>query len=194
MNLVAHQLLSFNNPEWQIGNHLGEVVKGKNYDQYSSEIAKGIKLHRFIDSFTDSNDIVKKSTLKFHSKYKKYSPVLIDIFYDYFLIKNWEKYAETDFLNFKNSVYKLLGSHTHIYPKKLAISTNAMIKHDWLEKYTTLDGIEITLKNLSKKTTFVNNMHMAVKDLYIQEESLNKEFNLFFPTIIDACKNFLELN
>lgn len=62
MNLVAHQYLSFNNPSLQLGNLLGEVVKGNKYNDYPNDIKKGILLHREIDSFTDSHEIVKKST------------------------------------------------------------------------------------------------------------------------------------
>ena len=34
MNLVAHQLLSFQDPQWEIGNHLGEVVKGTQHQHF----------------------------------------------------------------------------------------------------------------------------------------------------------------
>ncbi|SZD73320.1 acyl carrier protein phosphodiesterase [Candidatus Ornithobacterium hominis] len=193
MNLVAHQLLSFNQPKWQVGNHLGEVVKGRNFEDYSPEIVTGILLHRFIDNFTDTDETVKRSTARLHQKYRKYSPIIIDIFYDYLLIKNWEKYSDENFLSFKKNVYQRLLEHKDIYPSRLLKTTQAMVKYDWFEKYGTLEGLEITLQHLSKRTKFTNNMHMAVKDLYVQEEAFNQEFNEFFPKILKASKNFLAL-
>ena len=193
MNLVAHQLLSFNQPLVQVGNHLGEIVRGKNMDKFSPNIIKGIKLHRHIDSFTDSHEIVKKSTARLHRDFGKYSPIIVDIFYDYFLIKNWNKFSNESFENFKNRCYKLLLDHKESYPEKLKYLTEALVKYDWFQKYSTLDGIEDTLKQMSVRTKFVNNMDSAVKTLYIKEESFNQDFLLFFPKIVQSCKEFLAI-
>ena len=82
MNLVAHQYLSFNQPDIQVGNYLGEVVKGNKYLNYPKTISQGILLHRAIDYFTDENEIVKKSTSYFHATQHKYAPIIIDLMYD----------------------------------------------------------------------------------------------------------------
>ena len=63
MNYVAHQVLSFGDPNLQLGNLLGEVVKGNQYQQYSPNLQKGILLHRQIDTFTDAHPIVKELSL-----------------------------------------------------------------------------------------------------------------------------------
>lgn len=193
MNLVAHQLLSFSQPMVQVGNHMGEIVKGRKLDKFSPNIIKGIKLHRHIDFFTDSNDIVKKSTSRLHGDYGKYSPIIVDVFYDYFLIKNWDKFSNESFEDFKNRCYKLLLDHKEVYPAKLKHLTEAMVKYDWFQKYSTLEGIEETLKQMSVRTKFENNMDSAVKTLYIKEESFNKDFLSFFPKIMESCKEFLAI-
>lgn len=193
MNLVAHQLLSFEYAPWQVGNHLGEIVKGKDYQLYNKEIAKGILLHRHIDSYTDSHEKVKHSSSLLHKNYGKYSPIIVDIFYDYLLIKNWDRFSKVDFYTFRMQCYQTLSSHLDVYPSKLQNLTKAMIKYDWFAKYGTLEGLEITLKNLSKRTTFHNNMHMAVKELYMKEEEFNKDFIAFFPDLETSCKDFLGL-
>ena len=45
MNFVAHQYLSFKQQSLQIGNLLGETVKGKQYLDFPDDIQKGILLH-----------------------------------------------------------------------------------------------------------------------------------------------------
>ncbi|MXV38032.1 DUF479 domain-containing protein [Flavobacteriaceae bacterium Ap0902] len=191
MNLVAHQLLSFNNPEWQIGNHLGEVIKAKKYLHFPEPIQKGILLHRLIDSYTDAHEVVKKSSTLLHKDYGKYSPVIVDIFYDFILIKNWDKFNEVPFDIFKANCYKLFMQYMDLYPPKLKMMTKALIKNDWFAAYSNYDGIEKTLRGLSVRTTFQNNMYMAVKDLYIKESEFEANFMNFFPDLTHECKTFL---
>ena len=107
MNLVAHQYLSFNQPDIQVGNYLGEVVKGNKYLNYPKTISQGILLHRAIDYFTDENEIVKKSTSYFHATQHKYAPIIIDLMYDYFLIKHWNLFCSIPFEKFKQDCYTI---------------------------------------------------------------------------------------
>lgn len=193
MNLVMHQLLSFENPAWQVGNHLGEIVKGKKYLDYVPEIQKGILLHRFIDSYSDSHPMVKSSTSKLHKNYSKFSPIIVDVYYDFLLIKNWPMFVKQDFESFRKNCYQVLQESEHLYPPKLLKFTQALIKYDWFEKYSTYDGLEITLTNMGTRTTFQNNMHMAVRDLYLNEASFEEDFLRFMPDMIQESKEFLEI-
>lgn len=194
MNLVAHQLLSFNNPQWQIGNHMGEIVKGKKYLDFEPEIQKGILLHRLIDSYTDEHEIVHRSTSYLHKDYGKYSPIIVDIFYDFLLIKNWHLFSDEIFEDFIKNSYKTLENGLELYPHKLKIMTKAMIKYNWFAEYGRYEGIEKTLKALSQRTKFQNEMYSAVKDLYMNEDKFEEDFLAFFPELKKECKKFLELN
>ena len=193
MNLVVHQLLSFRNPRWQVGNHLGEVIKGKKFLEYSPDIQKGILLHRFIDTYSDQHPVVKRSSTWLHGNYGKFSPIIVDIYYDFLLIKNWEKFTKEPFSTFKQNCYLLLKENSSMYPEKLTHFTDAMIKYDWFEAYRSYEGLEIILKNMSKRTVFQNNMHMAVKDLYLNESQFEADFLEFFPELISETCQFLEI-
>jgi acyl carrier protein phosphodiesterase len=47
-----------------------------------------IILHRAIDTFTDAHPVLDE-VLKLHSRYHHYAGVIVDVFYDHFLAKNW---------------------------------------------------------------------------------------------------------
>uniref|UniRef100_UPI00404875E4 ACP phosphodiesterase n=1 Tax=Roseivirga sp. TaxID=1964215 RepID=UPI00404875E4 len=68
-----------------IGNFLGDFVKGNQYLDFEPDIAKGIILHREIDRFTDSHEVVSESKKRLSEKYRHYSGVIVDMFYDHFL-------------------------------------------------------------------------------------------------------------
>ena len=48
MNYLAHIYLSGKNRQIQIGNFVGDAVKGKAYNSYPDFFRKGILLHRLI--------------------------------------------------------------------------------------------------------------------------------------------------
>ncbi|TWP23850.1 DUF479 domain-containing protein [Apibacter muscae] len=194
MNIVAHQFLSFNIPDIQIGNILGEVVRGKDYQNYPQSIATGILLHRHIDSFTDSHPIVKETTSIFHKSYGKFAPIITDVIYDYFLIKNWHLFYKEPFYDFKNSCYNLVNSLEILVPKNLEVFLISLINDDWFDKYKSLEGIEWTLHNLTKRSKFkhlIQDMGYSIKEIYLQEKNIENQFLLFFPELEEYCKEFI---
>ena len=92
MNFLAHLYLSPEDDHITLGNFIADAVKGKEFYKYNDKIKEGILLHRAIDKYTDQHPVFKRSTQKLNGKYKKYSAVITDIYYDHFLAKNWNNY------------------------------------------------------------------------------------------------------
>ena len=82
MNYLAHFYLSDYDENLIVGNYIADDVKGEKYLNYSPEIQKGILLHRKIDTFTDTHHIVLNIKNLIREHQRKYTPVVIDIFYD----------------------------------------------------------------------------------------------------------------
>src|SRR5690606_7271733 len=116
MNFLAHIYLSGENPLIKVANFMADSIRGKKYLNYSSDIQKGILLHREIDTFTDAHPTVRKSTKKLHANYGHYSGVIVDIFYDHFLAKNWKDYSKIPLDVYVDEFYDLLGEHYEILP------------------------------------------------------------------------------
>ena len=80
MNYLAHIYLSGNQKDIQIGNFIGDFIRGNSFEKYSLEIQKGIMLHRFIDTFTDAHPIFRKSKKRLFNEFRHYSAVIVDMF------------------------------------------------------------------------------------------------------------------
>lgn len=186
MNYLAHIYLSNNKPSIQIGNFIADSVKGKSYLKYPEEIQKGIILHRQIDWFTDNDEIVKKSKRRLHQRYGHYKGVIIDIFYDYFLAKNWKNYSDIPLKTYTHNFYKILNGQLEALPERVQYFSPFMIKNDWLTSYATYTGIEKVLIGMNKRTNEISQMHMAVIDL----KSLHKEFEQDFTLFFEKLRNF----
>lgn len=188
MNFLAHLYLSFQNKELLIGNFIADAVKGKNYKHYNKGIKHGILLHRQIDSFTDTHATVKTSMHRLNERYKHYDGVIIDIFYDHFLAKNWHTYSAIPLDIYATSVYGLLTKKAEIFPEKIQYILPYMIEYNWLKSYATLEGMERILNGMNKRTQGKSKMNLAIIDLKEHYTSFENDFNLFFPELIFFVK------
>ncbi|MFN4234219.1 MAG: ACP phosphodiesterase [Bacteroidia bacterium] len=191
MNYLAHFYLSDNQPHLLVGNFIADQIKGKQIDLLPTPIAHGVRLHRFIDDFTDKHPVVSQSKARLRYRYRKYAGVIVDIFYDHFLAAYWEQYSEIDLKCFSKNVYSILESHTSFMPKicsELILPT--MKKQDWLCAYATLNGIERSLNGLSKRTRFDSQMEHAIEDFKKDYFIYLEEFQEFLPDLIKAVNNF----
>ena len=142
MNFLAHIYLSGDDDFIKIGNFMADGIRGKEYLNFPVQIKKGILLHRQIDTFTDAHPIFRKSKHRLHKNYGHYSGVIIDIFYDHFLAKNWRTYSATNLNDYTANFYNVLQQNTVSLTLRAKNMLPHMIKNNWLLSYQTVDGIE----------------------------------------------------
>lgn len=188
MNFLSHLYLAGDSEGLIIGNYIADAVKGSAFDLFPPEIKKGIVLHRKIDSFTDSHPIVTQSKQRLREKYKKYSSVIVDIYYDHFLATNWGLYSEVDLNQFTQNIYKIINSNISILPEKSAHFTKYMLQYNILFAYSKLEGIEQVLYGMSRRAAFTSNMEYAIHDLKEYYSLFENEFKLFFPELQEYVK------
>ncbi|WP_442957522.1 acyl carrier protein phosphodiesterase [Polaribacter sp.] len=185
MNFLAHLYLSQNDTNIMIGNFIADHISGNNYNGFSKEIQQGIFLHREIDTFTDAHEVVRKSKRRLHERYKHYDGVIIDIFYDYFLAKNWSDYSAIPLDVYTNSIYNLFDEIKEELPIKSQNFIKYMIEYNILFNYKNKEGIEKVLKGVNQRTKGKSKMDLAIKDLNALETELEEDFTLFFKDLIE---------
>ena len=188
MNYLAHLYLSCENEEWLVGNFLADFLKNKEIEGLPLGIQQGIQLHRKIDSYTDSHEIVKQGTALLHPYHHKYAPVVLDIFYDFLLIKNWDTFHESEVQTFANQVYEILLRHLEAMPERLHRRVLSMVSHNWLPSYGTEAGLAYTFKRVAERLSRPDHLDGIMKTLKNHEKELNQGFLQFFPEAVDYVK------
>lgn len=192
MNFLAHIYLSGEDKEIIIGNFIADGIKGNRYLKYPPNIAKGIILHRAIDTFTDSHPIVRSSTARLHENYGHYSGVIVDILYDHFLAKNWDRYHDQPLDEFVQEFYQLLKDNYSMLPSRIQKMMPYMIADNWLFNYATIEGIGKILAQMNIRTKGVVNMDQAVNELKEFYDEFEAEFTLYFDELIHFSKQTLD--
>ncbi|NND08404.1 MAG: DUF479 domain-containing protein [Saprospiraceae bacterium] len=187
MNFLAHSYLSFDIPDLVVGNYLGDFVKNKHLKTLPQGIQQGVKLHRFIDSYTDVHPLVKTGTRMLHASMAKYAPVAIDIYFDFLLAKHWALFHESELPTFCEKIYDTLMAYDGPMPDYMIGRRRRMVAGRWLENYRTYAGLQKVFTFLSKRAKFPSNLDQAGNILLTLEKPLEVEVFLpFFPILIDA--------
>lgn len=192
MNFLAHLHLSGDNTSIMLGNFIGDFVKGKNLaEKVGVEIARGIELHREIDFFTDQHPIVTQSKKRLRPKYRHYSGVIVDVFYDHFLAKNWNDYHPQPLSDYAAYVYEVIQKNAALLPDRVNMMMPYMIKGNWLVNYATVEGIHRALTGMARRTPYESKMDESISELQENYEGFKSEFEAFFPILEKHCKDWL---
>jgi len=183
LNFLAHLYLSESNTNIMIGNFIADHIRGNRFTHLDPEIQQGIKLHREIDTFTDAHPITRKSKRRLNKRYGLYAGIIIDIFYDHYLAKNWHEYSAIPLDVFVDSVYALLDGNKEILPEKTNHMLPYMMEHNWLFNYQFKKGIKSVLNGMNRRTKNLGQMDLAIDDLYELDSEFEKDFKLFFEDL-----------
>jgi len=195
MNFLAHLYLSGTDPKVKTGNFIGDFVKGRNLsERFEPAIVKGIELHREIDEFTDRHPVVLESKKRLRPKYRHYSPVIVDVFYDHFLAVNWSVFSNESLPDFAQGAYRIIETQKAQVPEQVNQMMPYMIKGNWLVSYGQIEGIHRALSGMSRRTPYESKMEEASQDLRLYYEPFQQEFRLFFPELKAHAEQWLIQN
>lgn len=192
MNYLAHIYLSGENDLVTVGNFIADGIKGKSYKKYPKDIQTGVLLHRNIDTFTDAHKIVRQSTKRLHENYGHYSGIIVDILYDHFLAKNWNKYSNVPLSDYAETFYNLLEVHYELLPLRIQKLMPYMMTDNWLLNYASIEGISRVLAGMNRRTKNHSGMDKAVNELQLFYSDFESEFSAFFDELIIFSKKTLK--
>ena len=89
MNYLAHLFLSGESTSILVGNFIGDAVRGNQFSTLDPNAQRGNSWHRVIDRFTDAHPVVRRSKQRAQAVTGRYASVVIDVFYDHFLARDW---------------------------------------------------------------------------------------------------------
>ncbi|MEQ8154368.1 MAG: ACP phosphodiesterase [Clostridiaceae bacterium] len=188
MNYLAHIYLADNNDKSMLGNFLGDFVNKALENEFEYDIRSGIYMHRKLDSFTDSNPFVLESKKRISKENRRFAGVLVDLFYDHFLAKNWSEYSSIPLEEYADNFYGILKRHSSSLPDKLLRRMPVMIEENWLLSYKDISGIEKALERIARKFSESSRPLVdPVDELMRNYKSLQNDFQSFFPCAIECA-------
>jgi acyl carrier protein phosphodiesterase len=190
LNYLAHAFLSNHENDLLIGNFIADHLRGNELSVYPEGIIRGIHLHREIDSFTDQHPLFRESKRFFYEGFEKYSGILVDIYFDHLLARNFLQYSSITLHEFSQKVYDIYVAHESILPLSSARFLGYVTKNNIYTSYGKSEGIRQVLHHLSHRIGHKVKLDESYPLFLANEAELEKKFQSFFR---DAITRFSKI-
>jgi acyl carrier protein phosphodiesterase len=189
MNYLAHLYLAETTPASLLGNLVADAVKGRDVAALPADVQRGVRLHRLVDSFTDSHPAVQRSITRISERWGWFSGILIDVYYDHILAAEWERYSAEPLRDFTDRVHRCLWDNIDLLPGEGRELVGKLIASDRLFTYATPEGIADALTRLSRRVReripkAAVKLEEALPNLQTSHAALAADFHEFFPKLI----------
>lgn len=184
MNFLAHLYLGPRDPQRLLGSILGDFVKGPIGNmQLPRGVREGIWLHRQIDAFTDAHPQVAQSKARVSPLRRRYAGIMIDMFYDHMLARNWQRFEHQPLHQFTGRAYSDLLSNQHLMPESARLVISRMAAHDWLGSYARIESMHQALDNMARRFSRQTALPGAASELEADYEQFQADFLAFMPEV-----------
>jgi len=190
VNYLAHIFLSGPDRKVQVGNFIGDAVKGNSYNDYPPAFRRGILLHRAIDAFTDNDPEVREAVRALKPRFGRYSGALLDIFFDYLLASRFREYAGVGLRRFTRRFYLAMIRYRRWLPPRIRGIMWHFIGTGRLGKYATPQGIRESLEIMVRYHRMDISPGEAVRYLVEHEPELRAVFESFLARVKEFCRTF----
>ena len=188
MNLLGHLYLSEHKPfEVQLFNLLGDRYKGRKFPDLTANAVQGIYLHRDIDNFIDTHPAVSALRQEIAVKMPKVAGIAIDIYFDYLLASEWEKYHSIALNDFINLFFDNCLKQPELVPEPYKAYISNLHKNRYLHQYNDFESVKAISHFLHQKLKNSTQLHQTSTLFPIFEAQIRACFQIF---IHDAKENF----
>ncbi|NAT38465.1 ACP phosphodiesterase [Pseudomonas syringae pv. actinidifoliorum] len=181
MNYLAHLHLGGHRPAQLLGSLYGDFVKGPLPGRFSAELEAAIRLHRRIDAFTDNHPLIKASIARFPAQRRRYAGIMLDVFFDHCLARDWHRYADMPLDAFTRKVYGTLAAEPQL-PERLALIAPRMAAQDWLGSYRDFAVLEQVRERISD-VCHDPRLAGGMQELQALYQPLSADFAEFYPLL-----------
>lgn len=165
MNFLAHAFLAAPDPALMAGGVLGDWVKGPLANAaLPPAFARGVALHRAIDSFADGHPAFRRSRARVDPARRRWGGILVDMYYDHLLAAHWADYEQAPLSEFVDLVHAALLRHMAALPAAMP-AARLMVNEAWLLSYGSEDGLAAILQRMSQRARQPNPLAEGLADL-----------------------------
>jgi acyl carrier protein phosphodiesterase len=184
MNYLAHAFLGRSSPGEMVGQLLADEIKGRNLSAYPLEIQRGIVMHRWVDSHTDSTPALDDIKTLWRPHLGRITGIALDVTMDYYLSIHWQQYIDLPLADFIREVYIHLAANQLHWHTRGRFRLEKMIEQDWLSRYARLDGIALTMNQMAMRNALLKPLLQTPQLIDKHNITIEKCFHLLIHELI----------
>lgn len=182
MNFLAHALLAGDVESDRVGGLMGDLVKGLLPAGLPADLASGVALHRAIDSFADRHPAFIASRARISPLRRRVSGVLVDLFYDHLLARDWGDYGPGTLEDYTAQLYASLDGLSAFLPEKAREVGDRMRAHDWLSSYRHVEAVGEAIDRMAVyRLRRANPLAGGIDEFLADSAGFEADFRVFLP-------------
>lgn len=183
MNWLAHLVLSEPNSAFRIGNLLPDLVPVSALAGLPTDFLRGVRQHRQIDGFTDRHAIVRQSIRRVPANFRRFGGILVDMFYDHFLSREWASFCAVPLPMFTEEIYTSFEDHRHEVPADAHFHLDRIREGNLLCSYGDMGGLSEALRRIGLRLRRPVPLGEAISVLENDYTGFHGDFHAFFPEL-----------
>ncbi|QUJ68114.1 DUF479 domain-containing protein [Photobacterium sp. GJ3] len=194
MNFLAHLHLADHCQSHLTGNLLADFVRGDPYRQYSPEVAAGIRLHRFVDGFIDSQPEVRAWRQAFPPAIRRVSGIALDMIWDHYLARHWTAFHTLPLTAFVALARAEIEGFAEPVPETYQQMTTRMWEQAWLLEYRRAESIHHALARMAARRPKLHALSECPQFLTTHYAALEESFLILYPRLMAASRMYWQEN
>jgi acyl carrier protein phosphodiesterase len=184
MNHLAHALLAEpGDEEFALGSALGDFCHGRPNPAWPPARRAGLRFHRGVDRFTDAHPEVLAARRRFDPPLRRYAGILVDVWFDYVLVRTWNRYSAEPLPAFSKRWLALLDRREPELPSAMRRFLTWMHAHGLPTAYGDATTIDAVLHGLAARLSRPSPVATALPALEARSAVLQRHFEVFFPAL-----------
>lgn len=181
MNFLAHAFLAGDDAALVVGGVVGDWIKGPLPGNLPPDLARGVALHRAIDSWADTHPCFQQSRSRVSTGRRRYAGVLVDMFYDHLLAREWGRFHHESLSTYCCGVYSAISGRRADLPGDSHAALARMAEQDWLGSYASVEGIGDVLARMSRRARRPNPLAGGEKEMLADTTGFESDFRDWLP-------------
>ena len=191
MNYLAHLHLGGQQPEQLLGSLYGDFVKGPLPAGLPPDLAAGVALHRAIDSFADRHPAFIASRARISPLRRRVGGVLVDLFYDHLLARDWSEHGFGTLENYNAQLYAALDDFSAVLPERAWEVAARMRAYDWLTSYRHAEAVGEAIDRMAVyRLRRANSLAGGIEEFFADPEGFAADFREFLPDALSFAQDW----
>lgn len=185
LNYLVHLYLADPDPLCRLGNLVGDFVKGPLDDRWQDPLRRGLRQHRLVDVFAQDHPAFRRSRQRLDPAFGLCRGILVDVFYDHFLARNWQRHHELPLADFAAGVYRDIERYLPLLPEGFQEVAPRMISHDWLTSYRRPEAVGRALERLGRRLRRPRDLGAGLTEMLRHASALEADCEEFLANARD---------
>ncbi|GJM10676.1 MAG: ACP phosphodiesterase [Lysobacteraceae bacterium] len=191
MNFLAHSLVARDQSDLVVGAFLGDEIRGSRPQWEPLWFARGIALHRFVDTYADEHPAFAASRQRFDPPYRRFAGILVDLAYDHLLANRFAEYHKQTLRQFNDDTAAHLIKGTDQFSIRMRAVCRAIADDRLLASYATEAGMRRVLVAISRRLSRPNPLVHAWQPITECLDGIALDFEQFMPDLWLATSDWL---